>query len=83
MVFKQITNLTFSIQRQSESWRLNSTEKLNQTDPPIHPEMKGGNVGKTLTHNLEQFFKSKFKTLTKYADGNLKIIFENFLFTIR
>jgi len=41
--------------------------------------MEGGIAGVTPSHNLEQFYITRHKTLAKYEDGNLKIIFNNFL----
>jgi hypothetical protein len=51
---------------------------FNKIDTPHTPIMEGGIAGVTSSHNLEQFFKSRRKTLAKYAYGSLKIIFENF-----
>ena len=39
---------------------------------------EGGIAGVTLPQNLEQFYIIRCKTLAKYEDGNLKIIFEKF-----
>jgi len=44
--------------------------------------MEGGIAGVTHPHNLEQFYITRRKTLTKYVDENLKIFFYNFLKSI-
>ncbi len=51
---------------------------FNKIDTPYTPKRRGGIGGETPSHNLEQSFKSRRKTLAKYAYRNLKIIFENF-----
>jgi hypothetical protein len=44
--------------------------------------MEGGIADITHPQNLEQFYIIRRKILAKYVDGNLKIIFENFLKSI-
>jgi hypothetical protein len=58
------------------------TEIFNKIDTPHTPKTEGGIAGVIRPHNLEQFYISRRKTLAKYVDGNLKIIFENFLKSI-
>jgi len=45
---------------------------FNLIDTPYTPETEGGNAGVTPTHNLEQFYISRRKTLAKNVDENLK-----------
>ncbi len=55
---------------------------FNLIDTPYTPEKEGGIAGETPSHNLEQFYIIRHKTLAKYVDENLKIFFYHFLKSI-
>ena len=45
---------------------------FNKIDTPYTLKMEGGKVGETPSHNLEQFYITRRKTLAEYLDENLK-----------
>ena len=48
---------------------------FNKIDTPYTPEKEGGIADITPSHNPEQFYIIRRKTLAKYVDENLKIFF--------